>query len=531
MDLDVECNEYERAEITTVLLGVKKGEENKYINIFSVAEMCPIEQEKSDEIKDKYDFKREQIGINKYIYIARFFSNNPKDCLTFFRGDLGKRILNLGGALEEICTVDTLEFEPPDKLPLLVYDENSDIKKILPQRRLPFYVSTLMDVENKTIDMLTVDEFTKATNAIKNELGVDLCVYKEYFGAILLCMPNSILRDIEIYMAKPKVQIGSEMKVVVLFYEREEKSIIGGTMEITDERLNGTVYLGTRKIDSNIMLLDIPYEPSKLRVKIFNKEGSLIYEFASRFIKSINIDFSIKGPTKLFNIEDKNGEKSIKVPTVTHDEIVVGKNRGNLIDEKIIKEREERELYVLEQRREFIYFKGKDKESKDRAKNIVRELISRAKKECIICDPYLSKDDVLDFAIRVESTGVEIKLLSSKPFLLMKSDSNEEVTNGEKLNDLIKQLNEKYKANKLNCKVLLGRKKSPLHDRFIIIDKNAYILGSSLNEFGSRATTLFKVPNPKPLIDQAEKWFNSDEESIAIDRWIESLTCEVGNEE
>ena len=67
--------------------------------------------------------------------------------------------------------------------------------------------------------------------------------------------------------------------------------------------------------------------------------------------------------------------------------------------------------------------------------------------------------------------------------------------------------------------MLEGRKSSPLHDRFIIVDDSAYLLGSSLSEFGSRATTLFKVPNPEALDKRARKWIYNQTPSISLEDW------------
>lgn len=63
----------------------------------------------------------------------------------------------------------------------------------------------------------------------------------------------------------------------------------------------------------------------------------------------------------------------------------------------------------------------------------------------------------------------------------------------------------------IECRVLTG-KKAELHDRFIVADDNVWMLGCSLNEFGSRATTLIRVPKDyrKKLIDRAELWWNDN---------------------
>jgi hypothetical protein len=63
-----------------------------------------------------------------------------------------------------------------------------------------------------------------------------------------------------------------------------------------------------------------------------------------------------------------------------------------------------------------------------------------------------------------------------------------------------------YPAQQIECRILRGGK-SPLHDRYIVIDDDVYLLGSSLNEFGNRTTTIVKAPAPKKMIGQAVNWW------------------------
>lgn len=84
-----------------------------------------------------------------------------------------------------------------------------------------------------------------------------------------------------------------------------------------------------------------------------------------------------------------------------------------------------------------------------------------------------------------------------------------------------------YKASfpgqKIECRVLKGNDRSPLHDRYIVIDNTAYLLGSSFNEFGTRATTLIKVPAPEVMIKKAEEWWNKNSKSIILNEFVENL--------
>jgi hypothetical protein len=72
---------------------------------------------------------------------------------------------------------------------------------------------------------------------------------------------------------------------------------------------------------------------------------------------------------------------------------------------------------------------------------------------------------------------------------------------------------------KIECRVLRGNK-SPLHDRFLVVDDEVYLLGSSLNEFGSRTTTISRAPAPGEMIKQAETWWADNEICPPIEELI-----------
>lgn len=91
---------------------------------------------------------------------------------------------------------------------------------------------------------------------------------------------------------------------------------------------------------------------------------------------------------------------------------------------------------------------------------------------------------------------------------------------GDKLLDVIRQIREQDQTMNIDCRVLKGRERSPVHDRFIAVNDDVYILGSSLNEFGSRATTLFKVPDPNLIINEMESWWQDSQFTISLEEWI-----------
>jgi hypothetical protein len=61
-------------------------------------------------------------------------------------------------------------------------------------------------------------------------------------------------------------------------------------------------------------------------------------------------------------------------------------------------------------------------------------------------------------------------------------------------------------TNTVEVRVMAGDK-APIHDRFVHVDDDLWLLGSSLNEFGSRGTTAVKLANaPKVAADLEVAW-------------------------
>ncbi len=100
----------------------------------------------------------------------------------------------------------------------------------------------------------------------------------------------------------------------------------------------------------------------------------------------------------------------------------------------------------------------------------IRRLFSKTQKEIFIIDPYV--DDSTISLFESIQNSVSIKLLYGK----MQKDAPE--------------LARRFKEER---GLFEFRKAKDLHDRFLFCDDHAYMLGSSLNNFGSKATSLTPI--------------------------------------
>lgn len=173
----------------------------------------------------------------------------------------------------------------------------------------------------------------------------------------------------------------------------------------------------------------------------------------------------------------------------------------------------------LERNKEFIFFPGSDEDRK-RATKIIHDLLNRASNRCMLLDPYFGAVDI-EYALVVSNLSVPIQIISSASFLIQKINKDDDSpTNARELLNVLLQYKKHYSRQKIDCRVLKGNDKSPLHDRYIIVDENAYLLGSSFNDFGSRATTLVKIPAPQQMIRQAVEWWNDADKTILLEDFV-----------
>lgn len=506
MNIDQLAFMYSRCEITTVALQDKTSKNNQvFYNIYSLVELCPKDQAMSVRIgNDEYPCVRHPVNSKYNLIIQRDFRDDVQDGLAFYRGS--GNIHQLGSDVWQ--DYEPLMEEPPNENCILFNANEQNGRffgKVLPHFDRSIWLAMKMSQSDRLLSLLTEEERWKAGNIIEDELGIPLAFYTEFWGSIFLCAKNTQLRTVDYQLGKDKSSL------LVSLLPSGNDDYFNGTIELFDERRYGTGFYIREEIKQCRFIVPFPYEPERLHVRIFDKSGQLIIDQSGTFLKKIQFHMGIHSGCRVFD----DGNDKIKIPMTTYEKFSVGENNDG-IENRALQTEQQRYLKSLEEKRVFIYFSGK-KEEKERAAGIVKDLIAGAKERCIICDPYFSKKDLLTYGIHVTSLNVVLKIITSAAFLKREVDSEPESRQGELLYGVIDSLS-KQKIN-VKCYVLRG-KKSPLHDRFIVVDDEVYLLGSSLSEFGARATTLYRVPDPYLLIRQAEQWMKDETTCPSLKEWM-----------
>ena len=524
--LDEIASDYDRAEITAVWFQDRATSRN-YL-LYAVAEMCPGEQELSKVIETpKGDsvlpFARASLSEGRTLYIARVFLPEPNAALLFYRGAGGRRLpiqshptpekRQPGASPLVLESIGALVEEPPGEHPLVV-KSGSPMLDGLPSRGTALRLLSLLDVRGETRSSLSSAELDRVGAFATAHLGIDLAEYGEHLGAVHLCFSNPILRSFDERLTPDNRDLVFESRA------REGRTVQGCTLELIDQRDAGNGFHIRHSLQERTEFVPIPNRPHNLRTMLFAPSGECLADELSTFIQRFDMKMDLMSSARRVQVPGPDGSmKEHIVHTYTAHESPPSDAQSNSPAEMIERERRRRLMQDLRKDDTFYYFSGGDA-SYEEARSVVRKLLGKARDRCLLCDVFVSARDVAEFLPFVRRIGLPIRVLGSAWFL-RRTINGSSLTYGEELKVLLDDLQKREPGLKITCRVLSGRNGAPVHDRFLMLDNDVFLLGSSLNELGRRATTLFRVPDPDYLRAELEKWWDArSNQSRPLNEWL-----------
>jgi hypothetical protein len=511
---------YKKAKRTALL--AHDNLTNKWYHIFSIIELLP------DEIPN-YNIPTVE-WYNKKIIHSYISSKNNNYRFYLIVNDLTTEnainIFNLPFT-NNIIEEETNNYfnknfrkEPDSEYPLILpsnlYVEDG-IASVLPKRRSELYVWTQIDfnrdVENHFKSEIITREMKAMNQLTNNWLGFNIWSKSEHIGNIYLVAPNPYFRDIDISLS---------INPIGIIYHLKYRKGIKGTFIIRVIDKHGDAIALDKEfiVKENIGLLELPHEPYLIEIRVYdNKKNLIAIKPPATFIKSIKLSMSIKNADLHFKVNDRK-EFVIEKFSKPQNLIVRDKRKNFNVEYYFKRAEEERKFITHRKTKNFIFFPGAKTEEektnlKTKSKKIIQEIINLSKETCYICDPYFNVNDLIDYAFYIKNCGVKLRILNCKEFL-----EKEKV---KKLHKAIEEYN-KNPFQKIELRLLKGNN-CILHDRYIISDFDVWYLGTSLNQFGKRATTIAKVPKSSDIqiIKEVENWFFDDNFSVSIEDYISNL--------
>lgn len=366
--------------------------------------------------------------------------------------------------------------------------------------------STLTESQEKLIN---------AHTGLTQFLGFDPFTHVDFLQNKVLLAPNPIFRSL--FWNPIKNESDEEVDIFVSIELRESVQQPDLYIRLFEHRNDSitnsiTKFIGPQETS---FIWKIGREVSQVSWEVICERRGLIsksepHGLIRQFISAINPITQVK------SIEIPEGGRRKPRQTVTtqsHGKPIISKvGKGTDPKSPLLKltpRENQREIFLgNELQNQFLLDKGQDA-----AQNTIRSLISRAKSQLIIIDPYLGYRELGIYGYANGQYEVTPKILTGAEFLKAPvsekmSSSDEEaktITNGKALYDTIEK---NGPSLPIDAKVMSGEGTS-IHDRFLVIDNEVWMLGPSLNEVGERLGVLVKLHKSNELIERLVEIWNT----------------------
>lgn len=509
---------YNLAEITCIVAQDKKA--MTWLHLFTLIELVPHDQLNSPPIgtAGHPNTLRQNANDQYTLYLIRITGLKVADMLVLYEHAEHGISINQGSINFSAALPYTLQADPPGDHSLLIKPkEEKTIGALLPHRRTHCRVWAKINIDKTWVKGMSKEFFTALSELSQTAMKFDLAAAPEHIGNVYLFASNPVVRFWEYSM--PDL----EKQVLVSFYERMGNTVLGCRLILQEIRSDNKGFYIEQEITATRQRIDLPYFPDRLETRMLDRDGRLI-DYSDGVWTNISVILGIQDKLINYSVVTEDGPLFFSVPKIMCDSKVNVGSYDRTIAHYLKDARYQRRYQELEKTNDFVFF-PKEETSIEKANKVVHAILNRAHLRCVILDPYFSAKDLV-YVFHIENVSVPVQIISSGAFLKqtrkpprtrwqkirskiaeLVGKKQRALTNAEELLLALQSYEKLYPVQKIDCRVLPGYP-SPLHDRYIIVDEDAYLLGSSLNEFGNRTTTLIKVPAPAPMIAQALAWWD-----------------------
>ena len=340
--------------------------------------------------------------------------------------------------------------------------------------------------------------------------------YPEYQGALSLIASNPLFRSIEKSHLEPP-NPGFDESIAYKIVARSGQSLDGLRLEVINERPRGRMKpfvacLGTEAI----AVFDSKAEIGKEGRSITHTEhGLLSWCEPVPLLRTIHVNMAVSSRRKTVHVPPRGRKRPEEVyevdevdeshSFVTGDEAKMKSVASRLIEADTARSR--REAAALYDQKWFY-------DAPAEAAHYVRQKIGSARNNVLIVDPYFAGRELLAFGHAIRRPDVQLRILTSVLAFNGKSKRGQNVVTGHKLFAILNETFKDY-STKPDIRVLTGTPN--IHDRFLVIDGNAWLTGNSLNTIGERASMIVRLADPSAVVVRVESFW---EAAPTLETWL-----------
>jgi len=323
-------------------------------------------------------------------------------------------------------------------------------------------------------------DFEKARDFLMSEVHLDLLSRSVLLGSCHLRLPNPVFRDIH-------QRVGSDWRSVAFALELHPGQSLD-ELELTfwNQRSWGATSVRRMTLQPGMNVLPVPEGVEQVAHAISCKRRGLLSQSKlGRLIGTVDISMNIISEQR--HVETPRGAYTVGV-SETAQSIQVGTPRPVVALNRLAEDERQQRTEKAWAETAFRWF---DKDSVA-GRQAIRDIIKSASKSVDLLDPYFGCVDLLEFALSTTRHGVSFRVLTSHDFCTSGEDPYLKIERGDALAKTLDSVCAQDPRLNIEIKVMPGQK-SPVHDRFLIVDGTVWVLGASLNEFGSRGSLLMKL--------------------------------------
>ena len=352
-------------------------------------------------------------------------------------------------------------------------------------------------------------ERQKLRSKLEEWLNFDIVsMYPEYQGALSLVASNPVFREIKKSHVEPPNQ-GFAESIAYKIVARSGQSLDGLRLEVINERPRGRMKPFVAKFGTEaIAVFNSKTEIDKEGRSITHPEhGLLSWSEPVPLLRTIHVNMAVTSRRKAVHVPSRDRRRLEEIyevdevdesgSFVTGDDPKTKSVASRLIEADAARSR--RQAAALYDQKWFY-------DAPAEARHYVRQRIGNARSDVLIVDPYFAGRELLSFGHAIRRPDVQLRILTSA---LVLDKNGKRVPNVVSGSQLLAELNETFKDYSIKPEIRVLTGTPDIHDRFLVVDGNAWLTGNSLNTIGERAGMIVRIADPTPIIARLDPFWSA----------------------
>lgn len=369
------------------------------------------------------------------------------------------------------------------------------------------YLSSVLPGSSRPTEVWSASRREAAGEWMEARIGVAVAADTQLWGSAHLIVGNPEI--LQFSLSLNAAEDGQARGIVARTLLRAGTSYDGLGLTVLERRYDGWRLLYDDHLPGPSVSIPVTGEPAEVAA-ILRRGGQLLYVGEPRpFIRTIQLGMHVNHTQRRVTVERSDPAKSRTFSVALRGlpmRSMVGMGAPPDGVDALRSIRKRIESVRAARMDDQVWIRG----DRDSALERLRRLLAQADDRLLFVDPYFGISELAEFVAAVPSTAVRIDVLGSAEGLRRPDGSG----GGRRplapaLRELVstrEAIRSGARVQPVSIRLMRGRPPG-IHDRFLVVDRAVYLLGSSLNSFGVSGTMIVKLPHPERVLPELEAEF------------------------